>query len=186
MLSKYSFLIILSALACFPQVIFADAMQERRILISASIFPRIVAVDQEITKKVDKSGAVRLGLLYGSNKNVAEKIKNIILRKVKSIAGQKVVVQLISTEKVNLEQGEKLSGIFLVQPVSNKLLTQVSTYANKHKVLSFSPFEGDIERGMMASIFIGAKIQPYFNIRRIKNAKLILKPALLKVSKIYE
>ena len=178
--------LLLFVFTLFSSISFADSTQDRRVTISASIFPRIIAVDKDIEKKVDDSGNVRLGLLYHTNINKAKQIKNLILRKVKRIAGKKVVVQLVPIGKVSLENSQKLSGIFFVQPVSKKLLVEVTTYTQKHKILSFSPFEGDIERGVMASIFVGAKIQPYFNLKSIESANLVLKPALLRVSKIYE
>ena len=165
---------------------FADANQERRVTISAAIFPRIVAVDQDLDKKLDQDGNVRLGLLYLTEKNKAEDITKLMTRKISNIAGKKIVFELIKVDEIGSSQFKELSGIFLVQPLAKTELNEILDYSIQHQILIFSPFEGDIERGVMASIFVGAKIRPYFNLTTIKKAQVSLKPALLKVSKIYE
>ena len=165
---------------------FADAMQERRVTISASIFPRLVAVDLHLLNKLDESGNVRLGLIYQSDKGQAKKVEKLITRKINKIAGKTLVFDYIDLNDLDLVKETNLSGIFLTQTMSSSEIRKVTQYSNLHNILSFSPFEGDVERGVMASIFVGAKIRPYFNIKSLNAAEVKLKPSLLKVSKAYE
>jgi len=165
---------------------FADAMQERRIMISASIFPRLIAVDLNLLEKLDKSGNVRLGVIYHSDIDQAKKIEKLILRKVKRIAGKNIVVDYIKLKEIDQLNNGSYSGLFVAQVMSKPEIRKIIQFSNKQNILNFSPFEGDVERGISASIFVGAKIRPYFNIKSLKKSGVSLKPALLKVSKAYE
>jgi len=183
---KFFVLFLALLLSFFTVDVFADVMQERRLTISASLFPRIIAVDTDITDKLDADGNIRLVLIYSDSKSKAEKISKLMTRKVKKIAGKTIVFSLIDINKPSLLDSEKHTGVFLVQPLSETQIQKVKDHSSKNGILLFSPFEGDVERGAMASIFVGAKIRPYFNSLSMKNARVNLKPALLKVSKLYE
>ena len=186
MFSKFARLLILLVWSLISMQVLADAMQERRITISASIFPRLIAVDLNLLEKLDESGNVRLGLVYLSDIDQAKKTGKLISRKIKKIAGKNIVVEYIDLKSINQYMEKSLSGIFLTQVFSNSEIKKIITFSNSKNVLSFSPFEGDVERGISASIFVGAKIRPYFNIKSLNIAGVKLKPALLKVSKAYE
>ena len=88
--------IVFIFLFIFSSAIFADAMQDRRIKISASIFPRIIAVDKNFSSKVDPSGSIKLGLVYRSDKEDAINVSKIVTRKIKHIAGSKIEFEYIN------------------------------------------------------------------------------------------
>lgn len=165
---------------------FGDTMQERRVTISASIFPRIIAVDEDLHKKLDGKENIVLGLLYDSDKSKAENISSLLTRKIKKIAGHRIIIKLIDINNNNLQQYNQLGGLLLIEPMSDTDVREILDFSIQKQILCFSPFEGDIERGLMAGIFVGSKIQPYFNLKSIDKAKVQIKPALLRVSKTYE
>lgn len=169
-----------------PMQVFSDAMQERRVTISASIFPRLIAVDLELLEKLDESGSVRLGLVYHSDIEQAKKVEKLMSRKIKKIAGKKIVVEYIDLKLLDQFNTKRLSGLFITQVMSNSAIKKIIRFSNVNNILSFSPFEGDVERGIISGIFVGAKIRPYFNTKSLVGASVKIKPALLKVSKAYE
>ena len=178
--------LIIIFLCLFSTQIHADATENRRVMISASVFPKIIAVDEDLSAKLDSSGQVRLGLIYKNNKTTAEKIKKQMLRKIKNIANKNIVIDIINTSEFSMKLKDKLSGIFIVDHIANFDINTIKNYSNQNNIIFFSPYEGDVERGVMAGIFIGSKIRPYFNMKSLTLAKVKLKPAILKVSKIYE
>jgi len=178
--------IALVLLSLYSSVLLSDDTRDRRVIISASIFPRIVAVDLDLAQKLDASKNVRLGLIYVSNKLAAEKIARLMTRNIKNIAGNNIVIELINVTEFDFGNLGRLTGLFFVQRVSAEQLKKISLYSKQFNVLTFSPFEGDIERGVMASIFVGAKIRPYFNLASLSRAGVNLKSALIRVSKTYE
>jgi len=186
MICEHKKWVVVLLLSLFSTAVFADAMQQRRVTIAASIFPRIIAVDLELTKKRDEKGNVRLGLIYSSDENDVKKIAKLMTKKIKNISGNPIVLDYINIVDADLSIIERLSGIFLVHDISDADLKKVQQYATKNRIIVFSPFEGDVERGVLAGIFIGAKIRPYLNLRRIKETGIRLKPGILRVSKTYE
>ena len=166
--------------------LFADAMQERRVTISASLFPRIISVDENISDKYDASGNVRVGLIYSSEKSKAENIAKLMTRKIKKIKGHSIVFEYIDINDIDTLKDKKLTGLFFVEQITHQQLKFIHKISTSKSIIYFSPFEGDIERGAMASIFVGSKIRPYFNLKSLRDAKITLKAALIKVSKTYE
>jgi len=179
-----AFIYIVLSLISMP--INADSTQERRIIISTLIFPRLIAVDQNLTDKLDESGNVRIGIIYHSNIDKAKKVDRLISRKIKKIAAENITIDYIDINRINQLENKPYSGFFIAQLMSKSDISRIIQFSNKHNILNFSPFEGDVERGIIASIFIGAKIKPYFNIKSLVKAGVSLKPALLRVSKVYE
>ena len=173
-------------LCLFTTQIYADSTEDRRIMISASVFPRIIAVDENLSKKLDSSGQVHLAIIYKLNKDKADKVAQQMLRKIKNIANKKILINIYKLSDIKNNSLERLSGVFIVEHMFGEDLEYIKKYASENHIILFSPFEGDVERGVMAGIFIGSKIRPYFNTKYLNYSQVKLNPAILKVSKIYE
>lgn len=169
-----------------PALSYADAAQERRLTISASIFPKILALDIDLAGKTDGSGEILLGIIYLEEKDRAENIANLIRKKVATLAGVKTSPVAIPLSQVLQSSNQKYAGYLLTEILDSENLNEIISHSSMNHNLLFSPFEGDIERGVASSIFVGAKIRPYFNLRALSQAKINLKPAILRVSKTYE
>lgn len=179
-------LLLFILLYTFSVQVFADAKQERRLSISVSIFPRIVAVDEGLNSKLDANNNIHLTVIYSDDLNKAIDIASKMTQKISNIAGKDIVVEPIQYSALLKIAKPKITGAFLVEPLSNDVRNSLVSYFTKHSILFFSPFEGDVESGVMASIFIGSKIRPYFNMSSIERAGIKLKPAIIGVSKLYE
>ncbi|MDH5547394.1 MAG: YfiR family protein [Gammaproteobacteria bacterium] len=177
--------LLATLLLCIAGVVHADSDQERRLAISISIFPRIVAVDVDLEKKLVQDN-IRLLLIYRDHAENAQSAASLLMSKVSNIAGRKVIVEPISLETLESGEAQAFSGALLVEPLSRNELEKVIQLTSDKGLLLFSPYEGDVESGVIASIFVGAKIQPYFNITTIKKSGIRLKPAIMGVSKLYE
>ena len=57
---------------------------------------------------------------------------------------------------------------------------------SKNHIIVFSPFEGDVERGVQCGIAVQARVRPFLNMKSLKSAGVSLKPFFLKVAKKYE
>lgn len=165
---------------------FADAKQERRLSISVSIFPRIVAVDEGLESKLDENNNIHLAVIYYDDSSKAIDIASKMTQKISNIAGKNIVVESIKYSELLKNNAPRITGAFLVEPVNADIRNQLVRYFTRQGILLFSPFEGDVENGVMASIFIGSKIRPYFNISSIEKAGIKLKSAIIGVSKLYE
>ena len=182
-----SLLILVLLMSGFiPTISYADTAEERRLTISTSIFPKIVALDQQLATKTAPDGSLYLGVVYIEDDDNAKNTALNIRNKVKKLAGINVHVENIPLSQILKAAHRRYAGLLLSEKFFGKDLIDIITFASEQNILLFSPFDGDIEKGVSSSIFVGAKIRPYFNISALKEANIQLRPSILKVSKTYE
>ncbi|WP_455198522.1 hypothetical protein [Kaarinaea lacus] len=166
---------------------FADEEEKRRVDISLSIFPRIVAVDNDFRDKLVTDSKVKLLFLYSVNEQRAQDLARRIKISGKNIGG-KSVMSLASSVSDALSEVEtdKPTAIFLTERLSDKDLGRVMAYAEAESRLVFSPFLGDVERGATVGLSVTNRVKPYFNLSTLKRSSIVINALLMKMSKRYE
>ena len=185
------FLIILLSVVVLSAVAggsgFADEEEKRRVDISLSIFPRIVAVDNDFRQKLAPDNKVQLLFLYSSNEKRAEDLAKRIEKNGKNIGGMSVMASAISISSVlDKERKVKPTAIFISERLSKNDLEKVMAYAASENRLVFSPFSGDVERGATVGISVTNRVKPYFNLSALKQSNIVINALLMKMSKRYE
>ncbi|WP_455218341.1 hypothetical protein [Kaarinaea lacus] len=166
---------------------FADEEEKRRVDISLSIFPRIVAVDNDFRDKLVTDSKVHLLFLYSVNEGRALDLASRIKKTGKNIGGMSVTSLASSiSDALNAEGKEKPTAIFLTERLSNEDLEKVMSYAESENRLVFSPFSGDVERGATVGISVTNRVKPYFNLATLKRSNIVINALLMKMSKRYE
>lgn len=164
---------------------FADETEKRRVDISISIFPRIVAVDNHFREKLDKEKNARLLFVYDEDKSFAEEVAGRVGKDGSNIGGMKVTTHVASADGAFPENDVPVA-IFLVEKLSDEQLANVIAYAESVHRLVFSPFSGDVERGVMVGISVTNRVKPYFNLGQLRRADVVINALLMKMSKRYE
>lgn len=178
--------IILSVIFLFPSPSDANETEARRIQISLAIFPRIVAVDHDLNKKLTSSGKVRLVFIYEVDPVAAAEIAASIRNNVTNIGGKAVEITVKSTDEIMYLDQKRVAGTFLVERLTGDAFTKVMRIAEKKGIVVFSPFVGDVERGATVGIAISSRIKPYFNMRTLTKSHIDINEKLLNISKRYE
>jgi hypothetical protein len=65
-------------------------------------------------------------------------------------------------------------------------LKKIVKIAEENSCIVFSPFTGDVERGVVVGISVTNRVKPYFNIRALERSKIVINALLMKMSKRYE
>jgi hypothetical protein len=164
---------------------FADETEKRRVDISVSIFPRIVAVDNHFREKLDKDQKARLLFVYDEDESFAQEIADRVGKDGSNIGGMLVSTRVASVADT-LPESDIPVAIFLVEKLSDAQLKKVIAYAESTHRLVFSPFSGDVERGVMVGISVTNRVKPYFNLPRLHSADVVVNALLMKMSKRYE
>jgi hypothetical protein len=179
-----------AALALLGAAVFATAsaseIDERRTRISLEIFPRIVAVDQELRDKLSENARVRLVVIYDRDAVAAHRVVDSLKATVKNIGGREVEVIAHSMESVSRGGVSRPSALFLAEPIDDKQFGKLLQLATVHHVLLFSPFAGDVERGATVGISISSRILPYFNVPTLTRSRISVNEKLLSISQRYE
>lgn len=166
---------------------FADEEEKRRVDISLTIFPRIVAVDNNFRSKLNSERKVNLVFVYFGGKDRARSLVESLERKNKNIGGMGVVARAMSVNEL-LGENKKydVTAIFLSERLNEKLFKDVLEFAEKKNRIVFSPFTGDVERGATVGISVTNRVKPYFNLSTLKKSNIVINALLMKMSKRYE
>jgi hypothetical protein len=76
------------------------------------------------------------------------------------------------------------AGIFLTQPLEEGLPVIIKFAIDKGVIL-FSPFQGDVEKGVLGGLHITDRVLPYINKSTMNAAGINIKQFFMRVSVIY-
>ncbi|MEE8379924.1 MAG: hypothetical protein V3R49_06085 [Gammaproteobacteria bacterium] len=166
---------------------YVDEEEKRRVDISLTIFPRIVAVDNDFRSKLNGGNKVHLVFLYIEGKSRARSLSQSLKQKNKNIGGMRVRASAVSLDEL-LISGKKIkpTAIFISEHVSDDDLNKILAYSRAKSWIVFSPFVGDVERGVTVGISITNRVKPYFNLSTLKESGIVINALLMKMSKRYE
>lgn len=166
---------------------FADEEEKRRVDISLSIFPRVVAVDNHFRDKLIDGDEVQLVFLYSKNKLRASELAARINDNGKSIGGMKVIASVKNIVNIKKDKsGKNPTAMFLSERFSDDELVSIMAFAESNSRLVFSPFSGDVERGATVGISVTNRVKPYFNLNTLRRSDIDINALLMKMSKRYE
>jgi hypothetical protein len=178
-------LLVAIVLAAQPSV--SDDFTERRITAGAKIFRALLAADIDIVRKTGSSGELRLCLLYTDDTGNAETAAATLGHRDDSrIRKMTISIEILSFAECIADDGERLAGVFLTQRLNDEKLQTLTALANERHMVVFSPFEGDVERGVQSGIAVEARVRPYLNTNALRAARVRLKSFFMKVAKVYE
>jgi len=165
---------------------FSDELEERRIKISLAIFPKIVAVDQDLESKLTRDNNVKFLFVYDNNKSKAEALSELLRDKVTNIAGKPVRIVVMNVRDVSLIFTDRSAAIFITERLDKTQFDKIVRVGVSEQIMVFSPYAGDVERGATVGVAIGNRVRPYFNVDTLNTSKVNILKKLLKVSKRYE
>ena len=161
----------------------AMEMEDVRLRAGLDVFRSVLAADMNIMDKRGPDGALLLVLIYRNNKSIAENVARH-LEDAQRIHGVPIRVAIATSASLDQYRDPPPAGIFMVQEIRNDLETVID-YGKKHRIIVFSPFEGDVEAGVVGGIHISDRLLPYINIGAMKASGIRIKPFFLRVSKHY-
>lgn len=129
--------------------------------IGLSLFPAVVLSDKDIaTKSVRKS--LSLVLVYVHDAKVANTSAEKLRKTLSKLTEYHMDVNVSHID--DLPKLSNVSGLFILEHMSNGDLDNVLSYAKSKKVAVFSPFEDDIRRGVTASMEIRMQVTPVIRV----------------------
>lgn len=184
---KIHFLLLL-ILGLICHTVSAVEKDEIRVRAALDLFPSILAADMGIEDKTGPDGSLLLVLLYTDNKEKASEMAEY-LRKVDQIRGIPIRIE-ISDERFLYQKGDQFekqtpAGIFLTQSLSNNI-DSIITYGREKQIIVFSPFEGDVERGVLGGIHISERLLPYINMSTLQSSNIRIKSFFLRIARCHE
>jgi hypothetical protein len=160
----------------------AGDREESRAWAGLDLFPSVLAADADIAEKRASDGTLPLLLLYETDRELAAEMARRLAR-TGTIRGIPVRVE-IAREPAAAWREHPPAGVFLVEPRIGDLEAVIDA-ARESGRLVFSPFAGDVERGVPAGIAVSDRILPLVNAAALAAFDIRLKPFFLRIAEVY-
>lgn len=177
-------LMLLCLLTFLQGNLYAQEWEEPRIWAGLDLFPSLVAADQDIAGKYGPDGKLLLVLIYVDEREAAEEMA-LYLAKIEHIRGIPIRIELTDDASMKSYEDISLAGIFLTQRLDGEL-EYVIRYGRERHTIVLSPFEGDVERGVLGGIAISDRILPYVNMEAMRLWGIRIKGFFLRIAEQYE
>ncbi len=162
----------------------AQSFGERRVHVGLKLFRTLLAADTDNGSKLDADGKLPVYLAYADDDRDARDYARSLSVGMKSVRGIEVRVEVAALSE--LLQGDIApAAIFVAQPLEDAEIAQLVRYSIERRVIVFSPFEGDVEKGVLGGISVEATVRPLINMRTLAASGVAIKGFYLKVVKRY-
>jgi hypothetical protein len=163
---------------------FADSSDTIRVAVASRLFPSMLAADMELEQKAGANHRLLILVVYLDDREMAEHAAREI-KSVGSIRKRDLDVRIISLDTLTAYKDKTPAGIFIGDKLDESL-AQVMTFAREHRIITFSPYSGDVEQGVAGGIQVRDRILPYVNLKTLRDSSINLRPFYLKVAETYE
>jgi hypothetical protein len=151
----------------------------------------MLAADLDITEKKNADGSLVLLVIYNEDEHKAKDIEALLTKSTragKTSDIRNLPIKVVSTKDFSFESFQKdaPAGIFIAEPLKGAQLKKVVDYSIERHLIVYSPFEGDVERGVLGGLSVEVRVRPYVNMKTLKASKVRIKPFFMKVTKTHE
>ncbi len=164
----------------------ADTYSDRRATVGLNLFRALLVADQEAEARADGVGELPVYVLYADDRIQADSYADSLQLELGNIRERRTRIEAVSFQDyLSQKRGEPL-GIFISQRLTGDELAQLVQRSIEQGVILFSPFEGDVEKGVLAGLSVQASVRPYINLKVLKETGIAIKPFYLRVARTYE
>ncbi|ABC27752.1 conserved hypothetical protein [Hahella chejuensis KCTC 2396] len=168
----------------------ADTMEERRIRTSLKLFRAMLAADQDIESKKTHDDYLKIVLIYANNSAKAEFYGRELLElgegeQQARVRGLPIRVEISNDFALSKYQTAPPAGVFVIEKLFDDELRQLIQFGVDKQVVLYSPFEGDVAKGVLGGLAVEAHIKPYINLQTLAESQIRIKAFFLKVAKTY-
>lgn len=153
-----------------------------RIQIGLNLLPAVIAANKKLADK-DQQKSLSIFLLYNKDRQIALQAEQNINTNQK-IRGHSFDTEVISINQLMSRNIDQHDAIFIVEKIQS--LEALIAYSREQQVILFSPFEGDIEKGVMSGIAISNNVLPAINQTAVRRASLNFKAFFLRIAVKYD
>jgi hypothetical protein len=166
--------------------IHADEAQDRRAQTGARLFRSLLTADLDLAKKTVDRNQLLIVFYYVDDKRRAADLAARFVGDSKDIKELPVLVEVTNDPALAQYASRVPCGIFLADAPPNRALQAIIQYGIQHHTIVYSPFEGHVEKGVLAGLSVEAQVRPYVNMTTLAASNISLKPFFLHVMKAYQ
>jgi hypothetical protein len=160
----------------------ADSFTERRTSVGLKLFRSMLVANTAYQQKITDLDTLRVKIIFNHGLAKAQTLKQSLIADSAKLHGKAVVFELISI-KDYLQSNDKILGLFIAEKIDHASLQALIDKSITTQTLLFSPFKGDVEKGVLGGISVESKVRPFINMKTLNASKVTIKSFYLRVSK---
>ncbi|AUM14270.1 hypothetical protein [Ketobacter alkanivorans] len=165
--------------------VLADEFIQRRADVGLKLFRTFVTADLDIESKAQEDQLLVI-LTYANDASTAQEHQQKLQSTFTSLNNIPVIVRAANIQQILKQTNPKPAALFISQPLNDDERKTLVNYSITQGVIIFSPYEGDVEQGILAGISVQATVRPLINMHTLQKGKFHIKPFYLKVAKHHE
>ena len=163
----------------------ADEFVQRRAEVGLKLFRTFVNSDMKIENKAQDNQLLII-LTYANDQEIAQQHQQKLQSAFSSVNRIPVIIQAANLQQLLQQSNPKPAAIFISQPLNDDERKILVNYSIEQSVILFSPYQGDVEQGVLAGISVQATVRPLINMSTMEKGGFHIKSFYLKVAKQYE
>jgi hypothetical protein len=180
---KFSVLVLLGLLSLLGTASNAQEILSPRLQIGTNLLPAVIAANTGLEED-NGTDALPIYLVYHENqRNADQLVPN--LGRVGMIRKRVLKIQPIALDKLLEQEVPAPSVVFITEPLDQRLQSLVE-FSQAQRVLLFSPFKGDVERGVTTGFRVTDRVLPMVNMTSLEQSKIQLKAFFLRIAVKHE
>lgn len=161
----------------------AADMMTPRLQIGVSLLPAVAAANQSLST-ANPTVPLPIYVVYRDKRHIAEQLEPG-LRKIDTIRNHPVVVSSIHIDEMLASNPGPMSIVFIAENLGSSLDGLIA-FGRERRLLLFSPYKGDVERGVAAGFRVTDRVLPMVNMAYLKATNIQLKAFFLRIAVKYE
>jgi len=168
-----------------------DGPQDHRNRIGLGLFRTLLAADRDLADKRLESGELLILFFHRDDPEAAQELMHAFARpdaggEPEPVRGMPILLEATDEPQFGAYSGRKPAGIFLAQELDDETRQAVVEFGVANGIATYSPFEGDVEAGVLGGLSVQARVQPYVNVQTLRASGMTLKDFFLAHSRLHE
>jgi hypothetical protein len=166
-------------------VLRSDEMAGRRMEAGLRLFRALLAADLDLPKKTLPSNQLLVVFYYTGDGRKATGLAKSFSAGC-DVHGLPVVAEAANDATLAKYTGRMPAAVFISEPAPRAALQSLIRFGIEHRLIVYSPFEGDVENGVLGGLSIEAQVRPFLNRATLESSHIALKTFFLQVAKVYQ
>jgi hypothetical protein len=168
-----------------------DGPQDHRNRIGLGLFRTLLAADRDLADKRLESGELLILFFHRDDPDGARELMQAFARsdeggEPEPVRGLPILLEATNEPEFGAYSERRPAGIFLAQELDDATRDAVVAFGVANGIATYSPFEGDVEAGVLGGLSVQARVRPYVNVRTLRASGMSLKDFFLAHSRLHE
>ncbi len=163
----------------------AQARLSPRLQIGINLLPGVIAANTALRSQLDQEDPrLTIYIVYAADLLQADAASEQLAR-VDTIRDIPVDIRIVRASDLFKLQPSRHHAVLMIERLVDQR-ERLIDFCNRHQLLLFSPFKGDVENGVMTGFEVTNKVLPAINMTALTRARINLKAFFLRIAIKYE